>query len=161
MDSVTYRRQPAVVTCPAGCTLDALKTLVRGHPRNPIWVDGDLTIGAGVAYGDLGQYYDLPTRLIPLAMSDRNPLLLIVDGTLRISANAQIDGFVYARNILLDASANASHVMGAIVSENGFTSLTTPALPATLTYDPAMLDFISLYYGSFVRIPGSWNLYSN
>ena len=29
---------------------------------------------------------------------------------------------------------------------------------ATLAYDRAVLDLISLRYGSFVRAPGSWNL---
>jgi hypothetical protein len=30
---------------------------------------------------------------------------------------------------------------------------------ATVRYDKAMLDTIRLRYGSFVRVPGGWNLF--
>jgi hypothetical protein len=117
---------------------------VRGHPRNPIWVEGNVNIDGAAALG--------------AAPPAGDPLLLIVNGTLTMSANAQIIGFVYANRVNLEAGANGSSLTGAMVSKEAFTAATTSAGPFTLSYDAGVLDFISLRYGSFVRVPGSWNL---
>lgn len=137
MDSTTYRQQPAVVRvpCPAGCTLAGLNNALAGYPRNPVWVDGDLNIDAAANLG-----------------SAADPLMLIVTGTLTVSANATVRGFVHANRVQWNSAATLE---GALVSA---TTFTTTAV-ATLRYDKAALDTIRLRYGSFVRTPGSWNLF--
>ena len=137
MDSATYREQPAVmrVACAAGCTLADLNNTLAGYPRNPIWVDGNLNIDAVANLG-----------------SAADPLMLIVTGTLTVSANATVRGFVHANQVRWNSAATLD---GALVSA---TTFTTTAV-ATLRYDKAALDTIRLRYGSFVRAPGSWNLF--
>ena len=138
MDPATYQRQPAVriVDCTGGCTSASLTNILLGYPRNPIWVAGNLNLDTA---GTLGTTND--------------PLLLIVAGQLTISGNAVITGFVHADSIVWTAGVGAS-VLGAMVAKDTFAATGL----ATLTYDRAALDIISLRYGSFVRAPGSWNL---
>ena len=137
MDSTTYREQPAVVRvpCTTGCTLADLNDTLAKYPRNPVWVDGNLNIDAVANLG-----------------SAANPLMLIVTGTLTVSANATVRGFVHADQVQWDSAATLE---GALVSRTTFTTTTV----ATLRYDKAALDTIRLRYGSFVRTPGSWNLF--
>lgn len=136
MDSATYQRQPAVVRvdCAAGCTLAALNNALAGYPRNPIWVTGNLDIDTVANLG-----------------SATDPLMLIVTGTLTVSANATVRGFVHANQVVWSSAATLE---GALVSATTFTA----SAVATLSYDRAMMDIIRLRYGSFVRAPGSWNL---
>ncbi len=156
MEKASYQRQPAtiVLDCRTGCTSTDLNSTLAGFPRNPIWVNGNLTIDASTIP---------PLGGVPPA---QDPLLLIVNGLLTVSANAPIVGFVYATSIVLTAAAGSAPttppspplLMGAMVSETQFSAATTAALPATLQYDANVLNFISLRYGSFVKVPGGWNL---
>ena len=138
MDRDTYRRQPAVrvVDCAGGCNSASLTNVLLGYPRNPIWVAGNLNLTAGA----LGTATD--------------PVMLIVAGQLTISAAAVITGFVHAESVDWAAGAAGASVRGAMVAQDTFAA----AGLAALTYDRAVLDLISLRYGSFVRAPGSWNL---
>ena len=139
MDPATYQRQPAVrfVDCDGGCNSASLTNIVLGYPRNPIWINGDLDLNAAGALG-----------------SATDPVLLIVTGQLTISANAVITGFVHAERIVWAVGAAGASVQGAMVAADTFNALSL----ATVAYDRAVLDTISLRYGSFVRAPGSWNL---
>ena len=141
MDPATYQRQPAVRICTNGCTSASLTNILLGYPRNPIWVVGDLDLDLNLApAGELG--------------TAQNPVMLIVTGRLTISGTAVITGFVHANNIVWAAAAAGARVRGAMVAQDTFAA----AGLATLDYDRAALDLISLRYGSFVRAPGSWNL---
>ena len=74
----------------------------------------------------------------------------IIDGDLRVTVATPITGFVHAKNIAWN-NAGAT-VRGALVTPGNFTSLNG----ATLIYDVDVINTIRLYYGSFVRVPGSW-----
>jgi hypothetical protein len=111
--------------------------VLAGHPRNTIWVQGDLTLDTA---GALGNAVD--------------PMMLIVNGTLTVSANARIFGFVHANRIAWAAGADAASLQGAMVSATDFTATAAP----NLSYNKELLDIIRLRYGSFVRVPGGWNL---
>ena len=139
MDPATYQRQPAVrfVDCDGGCNSASLTNILLGYPRNPIWINGDLDLNAAGALG-----------------SATDPVLLIVTGQLTISANAVITGFVHAERIVWAVGAAGASVQGAMVAADTFNAFSL----ATVAYDRAVLDTISLRYGSFVRAPGSWNL---
>ncbi len=139
LDTGSYQRQPAVVrlNCAAGCTRADLANALLLNPRNPIWAEGNLDIDAA---GDLGSAAD--------------PMMLIVSGTLTVSANATVRGFAHANAVNLSAPALAWD--GALVSA---TAVNVTVGVATLRYDKAMLDTIRLRYGSFVRAPGGWNLF--
>ena len=141
LDRASYQRQPAAirVDCSAGCTRADIAAALLLNPRNPIWAEGDVNIDATGALG-----------------TATDPMLLIVNGTLTISAGAAgatLSGFVHANEIHWDATGVS--LDGAMVSATSFTA--TQA--ATLRYNKAMLDTIRLRYGSFVRAPGGWNLF--
>ena len=138
MDAATYQRQPAVVRldCAAGCNRTDIANALLMNPRNPIWAEGNVDIDAA---GDLGTAAD--------------PMMLLVNGTLTISANAAVRGFAHANAV--SWTAPAATWDGAMVSATSFNTTGV----ATLRYDKAMLDTIRLRYGSFVRAPGGWNLF--
>lgn len=143
LDMASYQRQPAVVrlNCAAGCDRAHIAAALVLNPRNPIWADGDVNLGAaagGVA-DDLG--------------TPANPMMLIVNGALTISGDAHVRGFAHADQITW--SAPAATWDGALVARTTFTATSV----ATLRYDKAVLDTIRLGYGSFVRAPGGWNLF--
>jgi hypothetical protein len=141
MDATTYQSQPAAVrsTCTAlaPCTQATLAPLVAGQPRNLLWFNGNVDLDAVATLG-----------------SATDPVFLVVTGTLTISANVNIVGYVHARNVVWTGGAALATFRGAMVATDDFTAQGT----ATLSYDAAVLDLIRLRYGSFVRVPGSWNL---
>ncbi len=135
IDPVNFAALPAtqVVACPGGaCTSSSLTNTLAGFPRNPVLVQGSLTLDVAGQLGDAA-----------------NPVMLIVNGPLTISAGMTIFGFVHATSITWSA---ASTVQGAVVSVGTFTA----SQNATLTYRQDLLDLLRLRYGSFVRVPGSW-----
>jgi hypothetical protein len=138
LDQASYQRQPAVVTldCAAGCTRDDIANALALNPRNPIWANGDVDIDDAGALG-----------------TPADPMMLIVNGNLTVSGDAIVSGFVHADQI--DWTAAAATWDGAVVSR---TTFTTSGL-ATVRYNKAMLDTIRLRYGSFVRVPGGWNIF--
>lgn len=155
VDSSTFKSQPAVITidCAAGCDSTNLADIHARYPRNPIWVEGNLTI---TTVDQLGSMPDLPvppTLPAPATranVNDWNPILLIVNGTLTVAANVKIVGFVHATDI--SWSSSDATLYGALMAPGNFTGTTD----AKLNYRADVLQFIGLYYGSFVRVPGGW-----
>ena len=146
MQPDVYKAQPALikVPCPGGtCTSASLTATLARYPRHPIWVDGNLTIDSAAALGSKD-----PTDLLDLSTS--NPVMLVIDGVLTVNAATQIAGFLHAKNgIFWNAAATLD---GALVTPGSFTATTG----AELRYNKDVLNSIRLYYGSFVRVPGSW-----
>ena len=138
MDTASYRRQPAVVqlNCAAGCTRGDIANALLLNPRNPIWANGNVDIDAAGALG-----------------SAADPMMLIVNGNLTVSADANVTGFVHANQI--SWTAPAANWNGALVAATTFDATGV----ATVSYDKTVLDTIRLRYGSFVRVPGGWNLF--
>jgi len=110
---------------------------VASYPRNPIYIRGNLTLDAA---GDVG--------------TPQNPVMLVVNGTLTMASGATITGFLHGRSVAWTA---AGTVRGAVMSSSTFTTSST----TTIVYDAPALKTISLRYGSFVRVPGSWNSVPN
>ena len=140
MDAATHARQPSAVfiDCTAGCTSADISTPVANNPGRIIWVDGDLTLDSAATLGSAGQ-----------------PLMLIATRDLTLAAAVTLNGFVYSgRNVSWTAAAAGSVAQGALVAGGNFTG----ASDVTVAYDADMLKKISLSYGSFVRIPGSWQV---
>jgi hypothetical protein len=152
MSRATYREQPGLRRCPAGCTAADINALLVQNPGRIIWVEGSLTLDA-----DLG----LPAGVPPV------PVLLIVNGdTLTLGSGVDIYGFVYltggvgAGAVTLNLPDGPTSITGALVAE---TSLATayagapaPGDALTVTYDPGVLNTLRNGYGSWVRVPGSW-----
>jgi hypothetical protein len=140
MDQSLYKRQPAVVRvdCSTGCTLGDLESngWTGENAGRPVFVTGNLTIDSSPT-GTLG--------------SSAVPILLVVSGTLNVSASVDLVGLIYAHDI--SWSATGGSMRGAIVAAQNLT------LSGTLTaaYDAEVLKRMRDTYGSFVRIPAAWN----
>ena len=141
MDIANFKNQPAVISidCATGCNSANLADIHARFPRNPIWIEGNLTINTGGVLGSNAGN-----------IKDWEPILLVVNGTLTVTADVSIVGFVHATTVVW--SAAGASLKGAIMSPGDFTATTA----ARLSYDAQVLEVIRLYYGSFVRVPGSW-----
>lgn len=137
MDRTNFRLQPAarLVDCSAGCTQADVTAVLAGYPRNPVVLDGDLTLTNAAVLG-----------------SATNPAMLVVNGRLTIAGNATIIGFVHANSVAW--SAATATLSGALVTPGDFTVTGT----ARLGFDRAAINIVRLRYGSFVRTTGSWNI---
>ncbi len=136
MDAANYRRQPATVVVPCGvggCTSADLADPLARYPGRVLWVDGDLNLDAAGTIGSPSQ-----------------PAMIVTAGTLTLSAAVIYNGLLYADAVSWAAGADDAAVNGAIVSATTFNA----AVDATIAYDASILGMISLYYGSFVRVPG-------
>lgn len=142
MDAPTYRRQPAVVrvTCGAGgCSSTELEAGLARWPGLTLWFDGDLRINAAPAGGTLG--------------SATHPVMVIATGRITIDAAVDITGFLYATDVTWTGASATAVLRGALVAVEDFVA----DVPATLIYDGTAMRTIQHYYGSFVRVPGSWS----
>lgn len=138
MGKSTYKHQPAAVKvdCAVDCSAATLEKKVQDNRGRIIWVEGNATINSGVTLGS--------------AAPDPGPALIVVNGSLTVSAAANIFGLVYS-HADISLSGNPT-VRGAIVAAGNFN---IPGAPV-LQYDPDLLRQLKLRSGSFVRVPGSW-----
>ncbi len=139
MPLASYQAQPAaqVLDCAVSCSQADLATVIASYPRNPIVVVGNFVLDTAASLG-----------------TPAEPLMLVVTGSLTVSATTQIVGFVHAGSVIWSAGAGTATLSGALVSATTFTTATT----ARLAYDRPVMDTVRLRYGSFVRTPGSWNM---
>lgn len=140
MDVVTYRDQPAAVRieCPGGCTSADIANAVADNPGRVIWVKDDLDLNNAATLGSLAQ-----------------PVLLVVMGKVTLSAKLDINGFIYSdKDMLWSLNAAGSVLRGAMMAKRDFKADSA----VIAVYDVDMLQRISLGYGSFVRLPGSWQV---
>ena len=140
MDRTTYRTQPAAVqvTCSADCGTD-IGIAVARNPGRVIWVQGPATISSAQVWGTASQ-----------------PVMLVVQGDLTMSANVQLFGVLYlhdgAGSNTWTTTVGTTLIQGAVVAEGSLSLDGTP----TIVFNPAVLRTINLTQGSMVRIPGSW-----
>lgn len=138
-----YQQQPGALACANPCNAAAVTALMNAdaaltaHPNHMIWVEGDLTVD-----GDMG--------------SAAVPVLLVVTGDVRVTADADITGLVYLAkaDAEIDRGTFSTTLSGAVVAEEDLDIVGNGNL--TLTYDAAVLNRLRTTYGSFVRVPGSW-----
>jgi len=140
MDRATYRSQPAVVrvTCSGDCD-SAIAQAVSANPGRMVWVQGPATIDSNIVLG-----------------SAANPVMLVVQGNLTVTANLRLVGMLYlfdpsGTNTWATGAASAV-IDGAVVAEGDLTLTGTP----TISFDPVVLRTITTTQGSLVRVPGSW-----
>jgi hypothetical protein len=139
MDSITYSRQPAAVfiDCSAGCTSASIATAVANNPGRVIWIDGAIDLNSDATFGSVAQ-----------------PLMLVATGDITLSAQLIVNGFIYSgRDVVWNAAAG-SLVRGAVMASRDFVGNTSVAI----AYDADVMQRISLGYGSFVRVPGTWHV---
>ena len=142
MDRVNYGLQPAaqVIDCTAGCTAANLTSVLLSFPRSPIVLNGPLNIDGAVPLGTAA-----------------NPAMLVINGTLTVTAGANLTGFIHANSVAWNAAT--ATLSGALMTPGDFTI--GAGAVARMSFDKPAIDLIKYRYGSFVRVPGSWNVREN
>lgn len=127
-----YKQQPAVVTCSSGCDLPSLSAQ---NPTRVIFIEGNATLDS-----------------ITLGTKE-TPVLLVATGNVTIDGSTTaIRGVIFAGGNLTWNGAG-SKVEGAIIVRGNYIGTAN----AAISYDREIVRRIHKSYGSFVRIPGSWN----
>jgi hypothetical protein len=134
LPSDQYRQQPAAISCPSSCTTAQLSALWAANPTRVIFVDGDVTLDSAV-----------------LGSSDA-PLMLVATGDVTVSGASTINGVVFAGRDMLWNGGGAK-VFGAVIVARDFQGTGD----AFVAYDRNIVRRVHKSYGSFVRVPGSWN----
>jgi hypothetical protein len=143
MPADKYKQQPAavIVECGGGCAAnDAVIPELTKGPTRVIFVDGDL---------------DLNTAAADVIGSEAKPAMLVVSGNVTVSTAIALKGVLFVGGNL-DWPAAGGIVNGAVIVGGSYTG--TGA--ATIAYDRSIVQKIHKGYGSFVRVPGSWNMES-
>ncbi|NRF70905.1 hypothetical protein HLB44_28255 [Aquincola sp. S2] len=138
MPAANYSQQPAAVIldCGGGCGAAAsLTTAATQNPTRIIFVDGNLTFDAAAAYGSASQ-----------------PTMLVATGNVTVAQPITFNGVIFAGGNLTWSSAGGV-VNGAVIVGGNYTGTGD----AAVAYDRAIVERVRQFYGSFVRVPGSWN----
>lgn len=128
-----YRQQPGATVCPGSCS--SLPSVVAAHPTRVIFVDGDVTLSSTDPMG-----------------STETPTMLVATRDVIVSAKIAFKGIIFAGRDLRWNGAGGT-VDGAIIVGGNYIGDAT----ANVTYDREVVRRVHKSYGSFVRIPGSWN----
>lgn len=135
LPATQYRQQPATMVCSGGCA--SLPTVAADNPTRVIFVEGNLTLSSAVPMG-----------------TTQTPTMLVVTGDVTVSQPIQFKGVIFAGgNLNWTTGAANGKVDGAIIVGGNYTGDGN----ANITYDREVVRRIHKSYGSFVRIPGSWN----
>lgn len=117
--------------CEANCSEQLQRVVQTGHAV--IWVDGDLTLASALTLG-----------------SDEHPVLLWVEGDVRLGPRASLTGLLLARSVVWGASDEGeSHVRGAIVADGPIAVTGAPAIE----WAPQVLDRLAASAGWFEPVP--------
>jgi hypothetical protein len=134
-----YGEQPASVkvACGGGCAANtAVVPKLSKGPTRVIFIDGDLDLNSATAIG-----------------SDATPAMLVVSGNVTVSASIALKGVLFVGGDL-KWTAPAGTVTGAVIVGGNYSGTGN----ATISYDREAVRKIHKGYGSFVRVPGTWNL---
>ena len=136
MSAARFAAQASTVqACPTqACTIELVRTAAAANPGRPIWVRTGLSIDSGT----------------PLGTAD-NPVLLVVDGDLNVSADVQFLGVIYSR-ANTTVNSGESLIRGAFIGEQSLNLSSR----FDVYYDRAVIDRIRNTQGIIVRVPGSW-----
>jgi hypothetical protein len=135
MTKESYQALPSIkrLTCP--CTETHVKTAYDEGVRQ-FWLDGNLEMNANLTIG-----------------SESDPVLMIVDGNVRLQGDLRVFGVIYSTSMTWDNTGGGSALLqGAAISEGNYTGNGSP----DYFYDPRVLSRLRYDQASFVRVPGSW-----
>jgi hypothetical protein len=136
MDKAAWRHQPPVRTVDCGSDCDgALRSALGPAFQHPmVWLGQGLHLREATTLG-----------------SPEAPVLLLVDGPVRLEAPVTVHGLVYAMSPDWQAPGGVT-VHGAVVAENDLLG----AGPARIDHDPALLRRLGERAGTYARVAGSW-----
>jgi len=138
LDRAHWQQRPGVrsVTCTDECGASLADAIGPDSAHRMLWVAGELQLDGPFTLGS-------PDR----------PVILVVEGPLRLGSGVVIHGLVVSLAANWDTSGSAgAQLHGALIALGGVSG--NGAL--TIAYDPAVLARLGGELGSFVRVPGSW-----
>ncbi len=138
LDRARWQQLPATrrLSCPVDCGADLALAIGpdAAHPMQ--WIAGDLQLDGPVTIG-----------------SAERPVLLVVEGQVRLSGGARVHGAIFSLGANWDTSGTSdAQIHGAFIALGGVGGNGTP----TISYDAAALARLHGQVGSFTRVPGSW-----
>ena len=138
LDKAGWRNQPGVagIDCSSGCTTALAAAIARAGNNPMVWIEGDLALAGPLTLG-----------------SPQRPVLLVVNGALRLDGAVLLHGLAYGRSLGWNGSTGSgAAVRGALISEAEYRGNGAPEL----FYDAELLALLKGSSGSFVRVSGSW-----
>lgn len=136
MSKDAYKNLPStkILSC-TSCDEDDIKNAYNAGFRQ-LWIDGDLDMNATATIG-----------------TEKDPMVLVADGSISISGNLEIYAVMYSTAVNWDNTGGGNALLrGAAISEGNFTGNGTPKY----YYDPDVMFRIKTNNFSFVKVPGSW-----
>ena len=122
--------------CPADCGAALAQAIGPDAAHRLAWIAGDLIIDGSLTLG-----------------SAERPVLLVVEGQVRLSGGVVIHGAIFTLAANWDTTGTANtQLHGALIALGNVGGTGTP----TIAYDAAVLARLHGQLGSFVRVPGSW-----
>ena len=122
--------------CPADCSVELAQAIGPDASHPLVWIAGDLHLEGPVAFG-----------------SAERPVLLVVEGQIRLGGGVQLHGAIVSLGATWDTSGSSDAlVRGALVALGNVIGDGTP----TIVYDAGLLARLHGQFGSFARLPGSW-----
>lgn len=139
IDPDTFKRQPGarIIDCSAGCTSADIANSLANEPSRIIWIDGDINLDQAGTMGTATQ-----------------PVMLVAAGKVTLSAAITINGFVFGNMLTWEPGSVGSLINGAAMAYHDVTG----NAPVVIAYNADILRTVSNSFGSFVRVPGSWQL---
>lgn len=138
LDNVRWQQLPGVqrLDCGAECGATLASAIGPDAAHRLAWITGDLTIDGPLTLGSVEQ-----------------PVLLVVEGQVRLSGGVAIHGAIVTLAASWDTSGTAdTQVHGALIALGHVGGSGTPSI----TYDAAVLARLHGQHGRFVRVAGSW-----
>ncbi len=136
MDKVAFQSLPTVlkIPCQNGCDTE-LKNAVNSS-QTMLWLEGGLHIKQNLTLG-----------------SEHNPVLLVVNGPIRLESALTLYGLIYSTSPHWhDSSVLGSTLHGAVVIEGNFIAQG----PIHLHHNTALLRLLHQQQGTYVKVAGSW-----
>ena len=138
LDKAGWKNQPSVarLDCGAGCSAALLAAIEASGDHAMAWVEGDLDLAGPLTLG-----------------SAQHPVLIVVNGAVRLDGAVLLHGLIYSRTMRWDHTAGTgAALLGAAISEGDYRGDGAPEL----FRDAPTLALLKGNSGSFVRVSGSW-----
>ena len=138
LDKAGWKQQPSVarLDCRAGCSAALVAAVEASGDNAMAWVEGDLDLAGPMTLG-----------------SSQHPVLIVVNGALRLDGAVLLHGLIYSRTMRWDHTAGSGAALrGAAISEGDYQGDGAPEL----FRDAPTLALLKGNSGSFVRVSGSW-----
>jgi hypothetical protein len=138
IDAVGWANQPAAhrLFCSDDCTAALLATVANDAGSSLVRIDGDLQLAGPATFG-----------------TPEHPIVLVANGTIRLSGPVAVYGVVYGASLRWsDTAGTGALVRGAVISEGDYGGDGAPQF----VYDIDVLAQLKGNAGTFARVDGSW-----